>query len=175
MRAFGAGGQLAFAFGRLETVCYKGTMLIRQATEADGQAYLALVRGLAEFEDLPPPTRDGEARLLADAFGETPRYELWVVELDEAVVAYAAFFMTYSTFLARPTLYLEDIFVHPDARRRGVATKVLQRLEDLARERDCGRFEWAVLDWNTDAQTLYREIGAQVLESWRTMRKELGP
>lgn len=148
-------------------------MEIRPATPADGSAYVGLVQALADFEKLPGPDEAAKKRLLDHAFADPPRYELWVAELDGAVVAYAAFFMTYSTFLARPTLYLEDIFVHPDARRRGVATAMLARLEALARERDCGRFEWTVLDWNTGAQKLYDGIGAELLSDWRIVRKVL--
>jgi hypothetical protein len=81
--------------------------------------------------------------------------------------------MTYSTFLARPTLYLEDLFVAPTARRRGVARAVLAHLEALGRARGCGRFEWTVLDWNVDAQALYRDIGAALLPDWRVVRKVL--
>jgi GNAT superfamily N-acetyltransferase len=102
-----------------------------------------------------------------------PRYELYVAEVDGAVVAYAATFTAYSTFLARPSLFLEDLFVAPAARRHGVATAVLAHLEAIARERGCGRFEWMVLDWNTGAQRLYEGIGAAVLGEWKLVRKTL--
>jgi GNAT superfamily N-acetyltransferase len=99
---------------------------VRRALPADGPAFLGLVRALADFEKLPGPDEAAAARLLADAFAEPPRYELWVAELPgEGVVAYAVTFATYSTFLARPTLFLEDLFVHPRARRRGIARRVL--------------------------------------------------
>jgi len=89
------------------------------------------------------------------------------------VVAYAACFTTYSTFRARPSLFLEDLFVHPAARRRGVATALLARLRQVAEERGCGRFEWMVLDWNRDAQALYAGIGAELLADWRLVRLDL--
>ena len=146
---------------------------IRRAVPADGPAYVALVRALAEFEALPPPDDDAAARLVADVFATPPRYELWVGELDGEVVAYAATFMTYSTFLARPTLFLEDLFVHPRARRAGVATAMLARLRDEAAARGCGRFEWLVLDWNVDAQQLYARVGATPQPSWRLWRVTL--
>lgn len=148
-------------------------MKVRRAEPADGPAFLDLVRSLAEFETLPPPDAAACERLLADAFADPPRYELWVTELGGRVVAYAVTFMTYSTFLARPTLFLEDLFVHPDSRRRGVATGMMKRLEELAVERGCGRFEWLVLDWNRDAQTLYDRLGARMKGDWRLMRIEL--
>lgn len=143
---------------------------IRRATRADAPVYLALVRSLAEFEDLAPPDEDACARLVTDAFADPPRYELWVAELDGDVVAYAVTFATYSTFLARPTLFLEDLFVHPAARRRGVATAMLATLRTEAEARGCGRFEWNVLDWNRDAQALYEGVGAEMMQAWRLMR-----
>ncbi|MCA9677019.1 MAG: GNAT family N-acetyltransferase [Kofleriaceae bacterium] len=149
------------------------SVLVRRALPADGPAFLALVRALAAFESLPPPDDDAAARLVADAFADPPRYELWVAEVDGAVAAYAATFMTYSTFRARPTLFLEDLFVHPDARRRGVATAVLARLRAEAEARGCGRFEWMVLDWNADAQRLYAGVGAEEHSAWRLWRVTL--
>lgn len=148
-------------------------MHIRPARPEDGPALIALVRALAEFEKLPGPTEDAARRLLEDAFGERPRFEILLAELDGAVVAYAFFFPTYSSFRARPTLYLEDLFVHPSARRRGVARALLARLRDLAVERGCGRFEWMVLDWNRDAFALYESIGARSLPEWRLFRVDL--
>ena len=154
-----------------------GLAAVRRAVPADAGAYLALVQALADFEKLPAPDAAARERLIADAFADPPRYELWVAALagegSERVVAYAVTFTTYSTFLARPTLYLEDLFVHPDARRRGVATAVLARLRAEAKARGCGRFEWMVLDWNRDAQVLYEGIGARMLGEWRLMRVEV--
>jgi GNAT superfamily N-acetyltransferase len=168
--------------------------VVRRAERADGPAFLALVRALADYEKLPPPDADAEARLIEDGFGAAPRFELYVAVLmpraaagparnasgdAEAsagipdVVAYAATFTSYSTFLARPSLYLEDLFVAPRARRRGVASAMLRALEAVARERGCGRFEWTVLDWNVDAQALYEGFGAQLLPEWRLVRKVL--
>jgi len=146
---------------------------VRPATPADGPAFLALVRALAAFESLPPPDEAAAARLLDDAFGPRPRYELWLAELDGAVVAYAVTFATYSTFRGKPTLFLEDLFVHPDARRRGVARALLARLRAEAVARGCGRFEWFVLDWNVDAQALYRSVGAAPLREWQLWRVDL--
>jgi len=148
-------------------------MEIRPARRADGPAYLTLVRALAAYERLEPPDDAACARLLDDAFGDRPRYELFVAELDGRVVAYAAAFETYSTFRALPSLYLEDLFVLPEARRRGVATALLAHLRQRAEERGCGRFEWTVLDWNRDAQALYATVGARMLDDWRLCRVDL--
>ena len=152
---------------------YYGRVQIRRATQADGPAYLELVLALAKFEKLEPPDEAGRQRLLDHAFGDDPLYDLWVATVDEGIVAYAVTFETYSTFRALPSLYLEDLFVHPDARRRGIARAILATLRAHAQARGCGRFEWTVLDWNTDAQQLYTEFGAKLLEDWRICRVTL--
>jgi GNAT superfamily N-acetyltransferase len=146
---------------------------IRMARREDGPAFVALVRALADFEKLPGPDEAAAARLVAHAFDEPRRYELMVAELAGEILAYAVFFPTYSTFRAKPTLYLEDLFVHPRARRRGIATAMLARLRALAEERGCGRFEWMVLDWNENAMQLYDGIGGKRLDEWRLYRVDL--
>ena len=147
-------------------------MHIRRATREDGPAVLDLIRSLARFEKLPPPDEAAEQRLLRDAFATSPpRFELWVaVDGGDQVVAYAATFESYSTFLARPSLFLEDLFVHPSARRQGIARRILEHLRTEAQARGCGRFEWLVLSWNEDARSLYRAIGARVEEDWQVVR-----
>ncbi len=147
--------------------------MIRPARRDDAPAFLALIQALADFEKLPGPDAAARERLVEDAFGARPRYEVFVAEVDGQVSAYAIFFHTYSTFRARPTLFLEDLFVHPRARRRGVAKAMLARLRALAEERGCGRFEWMVLDWNVDAQKLYDGVGAKMLHDWRLYRTDL--
>jgi GNAT superfamily N-acetyltransferase len=149
-----------------------GGLEIRRARKADASAFLDLVVALANFEKLPPPDASARRRLVRDALGAKPKYRLWIIELDGRVVAYAIFFFTYSSFLARPTLYLEDIFVHPDARGRGVATAVMKKLAAEARKEGCGRFEWMVLDWNTPAIRLYRGLGAEEKKTWILYRAE---
>ena len=116
------------------------------------------------IEDDPQITRFLATAL--DAHG----YALHVADLDGEVVAYTVSFQTYSTFLARPTLFLEDLFVHPRARRQGVARALLDNLRARASELGCGRFEWMVLDWNTGAQTFYDGLGAERLDTWRLYR-----
>ena len=146
---------------------------VREATRADHPAIVGLIRALAEFERLPGPTDGEAARLLEHGFGSRPAFESLVAEDGGEVVAYAIFFTTYSTFRARPTLFLEDLFVHPRARRRCVASRLMERLRDLAVARGCGRFEWLVLDWNEDAQKLYAGLGARRLDEWRLCRVDL--
>jgi len=150
-------------------------MHIRRATRDDGPAVVELIRSLARFEKLPPPDAAAEERLLRDAFGTTPpRVELWVaVDAGDQVVGYAACLESYSTFLARPSLFLEDLFVHPSARRQGIARRLLEHLRGEAVARGCGRFEWFVLSWNEDAKSLYRTIGASVEEDWQLVRVAL--
>jgi len=148
-------------------------MQIRAAMPEDASSFVALVQALADYESLPAPDEAAKQRLIDDAFGDPPKYELRVAELEGDVVAYAAIFETYSTFLAKPSLYLEDLFVHPDARRRGVATAMMAHLEQLARDRGCGRFEWSVLDWNTGAQDFYKGLGAEIKDDWKLVRKVL--
>ena len=147
-------------------------MEIRPAHPSDGPRIIELIRLLARFEELPEPGDDEARRLLVHAF-EEQRLELWVAADGGEVVAYAACFTAYSTFRARPTLFLEDLFVHPSARRRGVATAMLARLRGEAEARGCGRFEWMVLDWNQGAQALYAGIGATLLPDWRLVRIDL--
>ncbi len=143
---------------------------IRAARADDLPAVVGLVRALAEFEKLTGPDAEAEARLMADF--QTDRYRLLVADHDARVVGYALYFMTYSTFLARPSLYLEDLFVLPDARRLGIGTAFLKRLIEQAAATGCGRFEWTVLDWNESAQAFYRSLGAEVLPEWRICRLE---
>jgi GNAT superfamily N-acetyltransferase len=144
---------------------------IRPARAADASAFLGLVKALADFEKLDPPDAAARRRLRRDAFGPKPRIEVLLAESPAGeAAAYAIFFLTYSSFLARPTLYLEDLFVHPDHRRRGIADAVMRRLAAIARRRGCGRMEWVVLDWNTGAQRFYDGLGARRLRDWYPYR-----
>ena len=146
------------------------TLRVRQAVPADGPALLELVTALADYEKLPPPDAQARERLLRDGFGPAPRFQLLFGELDGRPVAYALYFFTYSSFLARPTLYLEDLFVLPDARRHGVGGAMLRALAEAALTADCGRMEWAALTWNRLAIDFYERLGAKSLEEWRTFR-----
>jgi GNAT superfamily N-acetyltransferase len=148
-------------------------MEIRPGRPEDVPAVADLMRQLAEFEKLPPPDAAAEARLASHAFpgdGQVPLVELWVAERAGEVVAYAAIFLAYSTFRARPTLYLEDLYVRADARRAGIGTAMLSRLREEATARGCGRFEWSVLDWNTPSIEFYESRGAVPQEGWTVFR-----
>ncbi|WP_454692297.1 N-acetyltransferase family protein [Achromobacter aloeverae] len=146
--------------------------LIRPATPADIPAILALMRGLAEYEKLTHLFAATAANLRASLFGEQPAAQCLVAEsaADGGLVAYALWFQNYSTFLAKPGLYLEDLYVHPDQRGKGIGKALLLRLASIAVERDYGRFEWTVLDWNQPAIDFYEGMGAQVLPEWRIVR-----
>jgi GNAT superfamily N-acetyltransferase len=145
-------------------------LVIRPATPDDSAAIRMLVVALAEYERLEPPDAAAQERLLADAFRPQPRVEIAVAVVDGAVVGYAFFFETYSTFLARPTLYLEDLFVLPAHRGAGVGKALFVHLAREAARRGCGRMEWAVLDWNEPALAFYRRLGAQHLADWQVFR-----
>jgi len=147
-------------------------LTIRRAERADADALLALIVALAEFEKLPPPDADAQARLIADGFGEHPRYEAYLAfqESTNTPIGYAFIFETYSTFLARPTLYLEDLFVLPDYRRQGVGGALLKFLIGMAQERGYGRMEWTCLAWNTNAQAVYEKLGARSMDEWLMYR-----
>jgi GNAT superfamily N-acetyltransferase len=143
---------------------------IRRAGPEDADTVLELIRALAEYERLEPPDEEAQARLREHGFGPRPRFETYLAESGGAAIGYAIVFETYSTFLAQPTLYLEDLFVRPEARRRGAGTGMLRALAAEARARGCGRMEWAVLDWNELAQGVYRRVGATLLDDWRLCR-----
>lgn len=143
---------------------------IRPATPEDGDTFLTLVDALADYEKLDRPTPDARGRLLADAFGERPRISVFLGERDGQAVGYAIVLETYSSFLALPTLYLEDLFVVPGARRFGVGRAFFRALAGEALRRGCGRMEWVVLDWNQLAIDFYDKLGARQMREWHTYR-----
>ena len=144
------------------------------ATERDVPQLLELIKGLAEYERLSHVVEATEERLRRTLFGEhlgvRPAAETLLAYEREECVGFALFFTNYSTFLAKPGLYLEDLFVVPHARRRGIGMALLRRLAAIARERDYGRMEWSVLDWNEPAISFYKKLGAALLEEWRIFR-----
>lgn len=143
---------------------------IRPATPADGPRILELVCALADFEQLAPPDGDAQQRLLADAFSDRPRVEIFLGEVDGLAVGYAFVFETYSSFLAKPSLYLEDLFVLPEYRGMKVGYALFQYCVEEAQRRGCGRFEWQVLDWNQHAINFYQRQGAQHMKEWLLYR-----
>lgn len=144
---------------------------IRPATSADVPALVGLIRELAVFEQLEHMVKTEPALLHEHLFGARPVVEALVAESSEgAVVAFALFFTNYSTFLSKPGLYLEDLYVQPAARRHGLGQRLLRSLAQIAVERGYGRFEWCVLDWNANAIALYERMGATVMPEWRICR-----
>jgi len=146
------------------------TVRIVPATERDVPQILELIRGLAEYERLSHVVEATEDRLRQTLFGDRPSAEAWLAFDRDECVGFAVFFTNYSTFLAKPGLYLEDVFVKPHARRKGIGLKILKRLAALARERDYGRMEWSVLDWNEPAIHFYQKFGAVPLDDWTMFR-----
>jgi GNAT superfamily N-acetyltransferase len=143
---------------------------IRAATAADVTAVLALMYELAEFEKLTHLFVATEENLDDALFGARPSAEAIVAERDGKIIGYALFFHNYSTFLGRRGLYLEDLYVQPTQRGSGLGKMMLRYLAALAVERQCGRFEWSVLDWNQNAIDFYEKMGASVLPDWRIVR-----
>jgi GNAT superfamily N-acetyltransferase len=145
---------------------------LRRAERADAEAVIGLIVALAEFEDLPPPDEEARARLIEHGFGDEPKFEVLLAEVEGAPgpVGYALLLQTYSTFLAQPSLYLEDVFVLPEYRKRGIGKALLRLGVRTAFERGCGRMEWTCLDWNTNAQALYERMGARRLSEWYLYR-----
>jgi GNAT superfamily N-acetyltransferase len=147
------------------------SVTIRAATPADVGAVFALMRELAEFEKLTHLFVATEAGVHDALFGPRPASEALVAQAqDGRIVGYALYFHNYSTFLGRRGLYLEDLYVQPSQRGSGLGTGMLRRLAALAVERECGRFEWTVLDWNQPAIRFYEKMGATVLPDWRVVR-----
>lgn len=145
-------------------------LTIRIATIEDCATILGFIRGLAEYERLSHEVVADEAQLRATLFGPRPAAEVLLAELGGAPVGFALFFQSYSTFLARPGLYLEDLFVQPAARGKGCGLALMSALARIAVERGYGRFEWSVLDWNTPALELYARIGAVPQSEWTVQR-----
>ncbi len=143
---------------------------VRPLTPADVEAFLGLVDALADYERLPRPDPEARRRLAADALAHPPRFHVLLAELNGRPVGYAAYFESYSTFLARPTLYLEDIFVLAEARGRGVGRALMRALAREAVRRGCGRMEWLVLAWNRPAIGFYERLGASRLDDWLIYR-----
>ncbi len=143
---------------------------VRPAVAADAEVFLSLVDALADYEKLARPTAEARERLLRDGFGPAPRFHPYLAELEGQPVGYAITFETYSSFLALPTLYLEDLFVLPEARGRGVGRAFFRLLAAEAVRRGCGRIEWAVLDWNQLAIDFYERLGARRMSEWYSYR-----
>lgn len=143
---------------------------IAPATERDVPLILTLIKGLAEYEKMADEVTATEAGLLATLFGARPTAEVVIAYAGDEPAGFALFFSNYSTFLGKPGLYLEDLFVRPEWRAHGLGKRLLAHLATLAVERGCGRLEWTVLDWNEPAIGFYRKLGARPMEGWTIFR-----
>jgi GNAT superfamily N-acetyltransferase len=144
----------------------RAALVIRRGTERDVPTILKLIRGLAEYERLAHEVEATTARVRAHGFGRRRYFETIICRRGGTPVGFALYFFTYSTFLARPTLYLEDLFVLPEERGTGAGKALLRALARIAVRRGCGRLEWAVLDWNRPAIRFYKRLGAKLRRQW---------
>jgi GNAT superfamily N-acetyltransferase len=148
----------------------RSDLILRFAEPADCNALFELIQGLAEYEKLSHAVT-GNALALKEHLFSTPRYvEAILAEYAGQAVGFALFFHNYSTFLTKPGIYLEDLFVLPEYRSQGIGKALLIKVAQITVERDCGRLEWSVLDWNESAQAFYRSMGASILDDWRICR-----
>jgi GNAT superfamily N-acetyltransferase len=143
---------------------------IRTATPEDIPQILAFIRALAAYEREPDAVTATEADLLRDGFGPNPFYFCLIAETDGRPAGFAFYFFNYSTWMGRPGLYLEDLFVHPEFRGLGIGKALLQKVAAIAVEKNCPRLQWEVLDWNTPAIDFYSAMGAEFLDTWRNVR-----
>ena len=143
---------------------------IRSANPTDLPLIAALIRALAEYEKLAGEVRFDEAKLGEKLFGPRPYAEVLIGEVDGEAMGFALFFHNFSTFEGRPGIYLEDLFVRPEARGQGLGKALLAELARLAVERDCARLEWWVLDWNEPSIGFYKSLGARAMDEWTVMR-----
>jgi GNAT superfamily N-acetyltransferase len=143
---------------------------IRAATVGDVPVILELIRALATYERAPNEVTATEQGLVEVLFGEKPAAEVLLAFENETAIGFAVFFHNFSTWLGRPGLYLEDLFVKPEHRGKGYGRALLIHLAKIARERGCGRMEWAVLGWNEPAIEFYRKLGAKPMDEWTVFR-----
>lgn len=146
------------------------TLEIRPARASDVPVILQLIRDLATYERAPNEVTATEKGLTEVLFGEKPAAEVLLAFENETAVGFAVFFHNFSTWLGRPGLYLEDLFVRPEDRGKGYGRALLIQLAKIARDRGCGRMEWAVLDWNEPAIEFYRKLGAKPMDEWTVFR-----
>lgn len=143
---------------------------IRYADKSDVPIIFSLIKKLAEYEKLSDKVLTTEEKLEGSIFGNEKFVEILIAEFDGKAVGYALFFKNYSTFLGKAGIYLEDLFVLPDYRGKGIGKSLLKKVISIAKERDYGRVEWSVLDWNEPAIEFYQKIGAESLEEWKIFR-----
>lgn len=147
-----------------------GILSIRPAIASDVPVILSLIQGLADYEKLSHEVIATEESLSKTLFGPHPCAEVLIGYVNGAPAGFALFFQNYSTFLAKPGLYLEDLYVQPQHRQLGLGKALVTTVARIAQERGCGRYEWTVLDWNTPAIQFYENLGAEMKSDWRIMR-----
>ncbi len=145
-------------------------IFIRSATENDVPIIFALIKELAEFEKLADQIKTSEDELRNTLFGKDKFVEILLAEYEHKVVGQALFFKNFSTFLGKPGIYLEDLYVKPDMRGKGIGKALLDKIISIAKDRNYGRVEWSVLDWNEPAIDFYKKIGAKPLDDWTIFR-----
>ncbi|HEY6272674.1 MAG TPA: GNAT family N-acetyltransferase [Terriglobales bacterium] len=144
-------------------------LLIRNATSADAALMLEFIRGLAAYERAPNAVVATEEGLVRDGFGANPKYRCVIAEWDSRPAGFAFFFYNYSTWRGQPGLYLEDLFVIPEMRGKGIGKALLERVAEIAVEEKCYGIRWMVLEWNEPAIKFYESLGAETLGDWETM------
>ena len=148
----------------------KDDVRIRPVAPEDIPVLLEMIRELAEFEHLSDQVVATDADYQESLFGASPAAEALIAETDSGAIGYAIFFSTFSTFIGRAGIWLEDLYVRPDFRRHGIGKRLLKAVGEIAREKNAGRYEWCVLDWNTNAIDLYEKMGGEILGEWRIVR-----
>ena len=143
---------------------------IRPAIAADVPLILSLIRGLAEYERAPEAVIATEEDLLRDGFGTNPFYFCLIAEHEGRPAGFAFYFFDYSTWIGRPGIYLEDLFVYPELRGLGIGKALLKQVAAIAVEKGCARLKWSVLDWNTPAIDFYRAMGGELMDEWTNVR-----
>ena len=143
---------------------------MRPAEKRDVGVIMGFIKELAEYESLAHEVVADELSLERSLFGEHPVAEALIAEFETTPIGFALYFPTFSTFVGRPGLYLEDLYVRPNMRGKGVGTLLLQHVARLARERGCGRLEWSVLNWNQPAIRFYETLGARAMDDWTVYR-----
>ena len=144
--------------------------VIRKATPGDAAQILEFIRALAAFERAPDAVTATEEGLIRDGFGAHPFFQCLIADYDGQPAGFALYFFNYSTWVGRPGIYVEDLFVLPQFRRKGIGREMLRQVAAIAIENGCQRLQWEVLDWNTPAIDFYCDLGAEFLDEWRNVR-----
>ena len=155
-----------------ENITSNSACTLRFADKQDIPLILNFIKELASYENLLGEVEATEKRLKKHLFGQKKHAEVLFAEIEDEAVGFALFFHNFSTFLSKPGLYLEDLFVKPEYRKKGIGRKLLEHLAKIAVKRECGRFEWAVLNWNEPAIGFYESLDAKPMDNWTIYRLE---